>query len=69
VIAMASPSIFRARALQRRQHGGERPPPPLPIPSARAVWISWLLLGLVLAGLAALGSTIEQQLEALPEVR
>lgn len=66
---MTSPSIFRARALQRRQHGGERPLPPLPIPSARAVWISWILLVLVLAGLAALGQTIEHELDALPEAR
>ncbi len=61
---MSRASIFRAKALQRRAQRTERPLPPPPVPSNRAVGLLWALLVLALAGLAAIGSTLTSTLDA-----
>lgn len=69
---MAGRSIYRAKALQRRALRAERPLPPPPVPSARALALMWTLLLLALVGLAAIGSRLSltldlTQLGAAPE--
>ena len=63
---MAERSIYRAKALQRRARPSERPLPPPPVASARAVGLMWLLLALALAGLAAIGARLHDTLESVP---
>jgi hypothetical protein len=61
---MPKRSIYRATALQRRAQRAERPLPPPPVASDRAVSLMWMLLVLALAGLAAIGMKVGDTLES-----
>jgi hypothetical protein len=63
---MPGRSIYRAKALQRRAQRAERPLPPPPLASNRAVGLMWMLLVLALAGLAAIGMRLSDMLDSAP---
>lgn len=59
---MSGRSIYRSKALAQRAQRSERPLPPPPVPSARAIGLMWGLLVLALAGLAVIGLAVDHTL-------